>query len=54
MRPRNAASAAAANVAHMATTPQAENGVGDLKSNASITSGGLVSHNPATWTKIAE
>ena len=39
---------AAAKTAHMAMTPQAENGVGDTKSKASITSGGLVIHNPPT------
>ena len=46
---RRAASRAAPNTAHMATTPKGENGVGEVKSSASITSGGLVTHRPATW-----
>ena len=47
-RPRRAARSAAANTAHMATTPHAENGVGDLNRRASTTSGGLVSQSAAT------
>src|SRR5262245_16924608 len=35
-------------MAHMAITPQAEKGVGDVKRSASITSGGLVIHSPTT------
>ncbi len=34
--------------AHIATTPQTENTVGEDKSNASITSGGLVTQRPPT------
>ena len=39
---RRAANSAVARVAHMAITPHAENGVGDAKRSASITSGALV------------
>ena len=42
-----------AKIAHMAITPQAENGVGDLKRRASITSGGLVIQRPPTWITTA-
>ena len=45
---RNAARSATAKIAHMATTPKGENGVGDENSNASIMSGGLVNQSPAT------
>lgn len=43
---------AVAKTAHMAITPQTENGVGEAKSRASITSGGLVIQSPPIWTKI--
>jgi len=39
---------AVARSAHMAITPQTEKGVGERKSRASITSGGLVIQRPAT------
>ncbi len=48
-RRRTAASRAVAKTAHMATTPKGEKDVGDWKSRASITSGALVIHSPATW-----
>jgi hypothetical protein len=40
-------------MAHMAITPQGENGVGEEKSKASIMSGGLVIQRPPTWTTTA-
>ena len=48
-RRRSAANSAVAKIAHMAITPQAEKGVGDVKRSASITSGGLVIQRPPTW-----
>ena len=45
-RRRSVAKSAAAKIAHMATTPKGENGVGDAKSRASIMSGGLVIQSP--------
>ena len=53
IRRRKTATSAAAKSAHMAITPQAENGVGETNNNASITSGGLVSQSPATCTITA-
>ena len=50
---RSAAKSAVAKTAHMAITPQAENGVGDAKRRASITSGGLVIQRPPTWITTA-
>ena len=47
-RLRNATLSAEANTAHRATTPQTEKGVGDRNRNASMTSGALVIHSPAT------
>ena len=47
-RLRKAASSATAKIAHIATTPKGENGVGDVKVSASTMSGGLVIHRPAT------
>ncbi len=44
------ASPALANSAHMAITPQAENGVGDVNRSASTTSGGDVTQRAATCT----
>ena len=52
-RRRSAAKSAAMKTAHMAMTPQAENGVGDLKKRASTTSGGLVIQSAATWVTTA-
>jgi hypothetical protein len=49
-RRRSAAKNATAKIAHIAVTPKGENGVGDIKRRASIMSGGLVIHKPATWT----
>ena len=45
---RDAARSAAASRVHMAMTPQSENGVGERRRSASITSGGLVIHRPPT------
>ena len=44
---------ATAKIAHMAITPQGENGVGDTKRRASIMSGGLVIQRPPTWITTA-
>ena len=52
-RRRSATKSATAKIAHMAITPKAENGVGDVKRRASIMSGGLVIQRPATWTTTA-
>lgn len=52
-RRRNTANKAAAKTVHMAITPQAEKGVGDVKVRASITSGGLVIQRPATCVTTA-
>ena len=52
-RRRSAAKSATAKIAHMAITPQAENGVGDVKRRASITSGGLVIQRPPTCITTA-
>ena len=43
-RRRKTPNRAAPKAVHIAITPQAENGVGETNSNASTTSGGLVSH----------
>ncbi len=50
---RNAAKSAKAKIAHIATTPKGENGVGDVKVSASIMSGGLVIQRPPTWITTA-
>ena len=52
-RRRSAAKNATAKIAHIAITPQGENGVGDEKRRASIMSGGLVIQRPPTWTTTA-
>ncbi len=52
-RRRNAANSATAKMAHIAITPQGENGVGDVKVRASIISGGLVIQRPPTWITTA-
>ena len=52
-RRRSAAIIATAKMAHMAITPQGENGVGDENVRASIMSGGLVIQRPATWITTA-
>ena len=53
-RRRSKAKSATAKIAHMAITPQGENGVGDVKRSASIMSGGLVIQRPPTWTTTAK
>ena len=45
---RVAARNAVVKIAHIAITPQAENGVGERNNSASMTSGGLVSQSPTT------
>ena len=52
-RRRSAAIIATVKMAHMAITPQGENGVGDAKRRASIISGGLVIQRPPTWITTA-
>ena len=52
-RRRNAAKTPTPKIAHMATTPKGENGVGDVKVSASIMSGGLVIQRPPTWITTA-
>ena len=52
-RRRSVAKSATAKIAHMAITPQGENGVGDEKRRASIMSGGLVIQRPPTWITTA-
>ena len=44
---------ATAKMAHIAITPQAEKGVGDVNRRASTTSGGLVIQSPATCMTTA-
>ena len=39
--------------AHIATTPQIENGVGERNNKASTSSGALVIYKPPTWMRIA-
>ena len=52
-RRRSVANIAVAKTAHMAVTPQTENGVGDAKRRASTTSGGLVIQSAATCVVTA-
>jgi len=52
-RRRSAAKNATEKMAHMAITPNGENGVGDTRRRASIMSGGLVIQRPPTWITTA-